>query len=73
MPAYRGSFMLKEIARSVWSNAYAPYSKFKVGVAIKTIDGSIFSGVNVKMLHIRKGHVRKQQLLQRCVLLVKGK
>ena len=48
MPAYRGSFMLKDIARSVWSNAYAPYSKFKVGVAIKTIDGSIFSGVNVE-------------------------
>ena len=40
--------MLKDIARSVWSNAYAPYSKFKVGVAIKTIDGSIFSGVNVE-------------------------
>jgi len=48
VPAYRGSFMLKDIARSVWSNAYAPYSKFKVGVAIKTIDGSIFSGVNVE-------------------------
>ena len=40
--------MLKDIARSVWSNAYAPYSKFKVGEAIKTIDGSIFSGVNVE-------------------------
>ena len=40
--------MLKDIARSVWSNAYAPYSKFKVGVAIKTINGSIFSGVNVE-------------------------
>ena len=40
--------MLKDIARSVWLNAYAPYSKFKVGVAIKTIDGSIFSGVNVE-------------------------
>ena len=40
--------MLKEIAKSVWANAYAPYSKFKVGVAIKTIDGSMFSGVNVE-------------------------
>ncbi len=40
--------MLKDVARSVWSNAYAPYSKFKVGVAIKTINGSIFSGVNVE-------------------------
>ena len=40
--------MLKDIAKSVWANAYAPYSKFKVGVAIKTIDGSMFSGVNVE-------------------------
>ena len=40
--------MLKDIAKSVWANAYAPYSKFKVGVAIKTIDGSVFSGVNVE-------------------------
>jgi cytidine deaminase len=40
--------MLKDIAKSVWENAYAPYSKFKVGVAIKTIDGSVFSGVNVE-------------------------
>jgi len=39
---------LKDIAKSVWENAYAPYSKFKVGVAIKTIDGSVFSGVNVE-------------------------
>ena len=40
--------MLKDIAKSVWANAYAPYSKFKVGVAIKSIDGSVFSGVNVE-------------------------
>ena len=56
--------MLKDIAKSVWANAYAPYSKFKVGVAIKTIDGSVFPGVNVE-------NVRKQRLLRQCVPLVK--
>ena len=35
--------MLKDIAKSVWENAYAPYSKFKVGVAIKYGSKAIFS------------------------------
>ncbi|HYP57647.1 MAG TPA: cytidine deaminase [Beijerinckia sp.] len=30
------------------SNAYAPYSKFAVGAAIRTPSGAIFSGANVE-------------------------
>lgn len=29
-------------------NAYAPYSKFAVGAAVRTIDGKIFTGCNVE-------------------------
>jgi cytidine deaminase len=30
------------------ANAYAPYSKFHVGAAVRTGDGKVFTGVNVE-------------------------
>ena len=39
---------LFEAARAVQAKAYAPYSRFKVGAAIETPDGRIFSGCNVE-------------------------
>lgn len=39
---------LLSAAKAVRENAYAPYSKFKVGVALKTRSGAIFSGCNVE-------------------------
>jgi cytidine deaminase len=30
------------------ANAYAPYSKFLVGAAVRTSDGRVFTGVNVE-------------------------
>jgi len=35
-------------ARSIQAKAYAPYSRFKVGAAIRTADGRIFTGCNVE-------------------------
>jgi cytidine deaminase len=35
-------------AKKAMKNAHAPYSKFRVGAAILTADGKIFSGCNVE-------------------------
>ena len=39
---------LVEAARAVRENAYAPFSKFKVGAALETDDGQIIVGSNVE-------------------------
>lgn len=39
---------LYEIAQTVSRNAYAPYSGFKVGAALLTEDGRVYSGVNIE-------------------------
>jgi len=35
-------------ARAVRENAHAPYSHFRVGAAIETLDGRVFTGCNVE-------------------------
>ena len=37
-----------EVAQKIRLNAYAPYSKFKVGAAILTTNGKIYGGCNVE-------------------------
>src|ERR1700738_3012642 len=39
---------LEQAAAKVMKNAYAPYSKFRVGAAILLSNGKIFSGCNVE-------------------------
>jgi cytidine deaminase len=39
---------LVEAARNVRKNAYAPYSKYRVGAALLTPKGLVFSGCNVE-------------------------
>ena len=47
--------MLRDAALKVQKNAYAPYSNFQVGVAIKSENGQIFSGVNVENVAYPEG------------------
>jgi cytidine deaminase len=39
---------LFEAAQAIQAKAYAPYSRFKVGAAIATPDGLVFTGCNVE-------------------------
>ncbi|OEF99728.1 cytidine deaminase [Vulcanibacillus modesticaldus] len=39
---------LVNLAKEARSNAYVPYSKFKVGAALITKDGKVFKGANVE-------------------------
>ena len=39
---------LLQAARAAMENAYAPYSNFRVGAALLTVDGEIFVGCNVE-------------------------
>ena len=46
---------LVEEARRVRENAYAPYSNFKVGAAIRAVTGNVYSGVNVENVAYPEG------------------
>lgn len=37
-----------QAAKAAASQAYAPYSQFPVGVAVRALDGSIYTGCNVE-------------------------
>ena len=46
---------LAEAARAVRENAYAPYSNFRVGAALRTPDGQVFTGCTVENVAYPEG------------------
>jgi cytidine deaminase len=52
------------IARAVRENAYAPYSNYKVGVAVISVGGRIYSGVNVENVHYKVPHAEENALAE---------
>jgi cytidine deaminase len=46
---------LFEAAKAAMAKAYAPYSKFPVGAAIRTRDGRIFAGANIEVASYPEG------------------
>jgi cytidine deaminase len=58
---------LLERAEAVASRAYAPYSKFFVGAAVRTRDGRVFAGVNVENAAYPLGICAEKTALARAV------
>jgi cytidine deaminase len=46
---------LREYAVKVRENAWAPYSKFKVGAAVKAVSGTVYLGCNVENVAYPEG------------------
>ena len=46
---------LFEAAVAAMAKAYAPYSKFPVGAALRTTDGRIFAGANIEVASYPEG------------------
>jgi cytidine deaminase len=46
---------LLDTARAIRPNAYAPYSRFKVGAAIRGASGAVYAGVNVENVAYPEG------------------
>ncbi len=42
-------------AKAAMQKAYAPYSKFPVGAAIRTADGKVFAGANIEIASYPEG------------------
>jgi cytidine deaminase len=48
VPVTDADMQLYEQARAASSNAHAPYSRFRVGAALRTRGGTVITGVNVE-------------------------
>jgi cytidine deaminase len=46
---------LAETARAVREKAYAPYSRFKVGAALRSASGAVYAGCNVENVAYPEG------------------
>lgn len=60
-------------AREAMTHAYAPYSKFPVGAALLTTDGSVFTGANIEVASYPEGWCAETTALGHYVMAGGGK
>ena len=74
VPDLRMSDALVERAAAVAARAYAPYSNYLVGAAVRTRDGRVFEGVNVENAAYPLGVcAEKRAIARRCAGLQAGR
>lgn len=64
---------LFEAAKSAMAKAYAPYSKFPVGAAIRCDDGRVFTGANIEVISYPEGWCAETTALGHYVMAGGGK
>ena len=55
---------LLDKAKTAFENAYAPYSKFRVGAALRTTSGQVFSGANIENASYGLSRCAEQSAIQ---------
>lgn len=51
------------VARTAMAKSYAPYSKFRVGAALRTADGRTYSGANIEVASYPEGWCAETTML----------
>ncbi|MGL4608395.1 MAG: cytidine deaminase [Trueperaceae bacterium] len=55
---------LLSAAKETWQHAYAPYSKFHVGAALRTESGTMYRGANIENASYGLGRCAEQSAIQ---------